>query len=264
MWLNENRGTEPMKRILICLAILALAGCSFVIGDSRRPIASETFAAPSASPERPLVVVLPGFGVGIKGMKEHGVAAAIQDAWPEAEVQLADATFAYYKDQNLIPRLHDEIIGPAARAGRRIWLVGASLGGMGVMLYERAHPGELAGIILFAPFLGDRPLLTEIRDAGGPREWEPGDLPAELTPELYQRQLWQMIKGWAERPASAPRVWLACGDEDRLLGTSKLLASALPPERFFELKGGHAWDTWLVGGKVVFANVRTSLRNKSL
>jgi pimeloyl-ACP methyl ester carboxylesterase len=257
MWLNENRGTEPMKRILICLATLALAGCSFVIGDSRRPIASETFAAPSASAGRPLVVVLPGFGVGVQGMKEHGVAKAIQDVWPEAEVQLADATFAYYKDQNLVARLREDIVAPAARAGRKIWLVGASLGGMGVLLYEREHPGELAGIILFAPFLGDRSLLTEIRDAGGPRAWNPGALPAELTPDAYQRQMWQMIKGWAERPASAPRVWLACGNEDRLLGASRLLADALPHERFFELKGGHAWDTWLIGGKVVFSNVRS-------
>jgi pimeloyl-ACP methyl ester carboxylesterase len=257
MWLNENRGTEPMKRILISLAFLALAGCSFVIGDSRRPIASETFAAPSASAERPLVIVLPGFGVGIQGMKEHGVAAAIQDAWPEADVQLADATFAYYRDQVLIERLQKDIIGPAVRSGRKVWLVGASLGGMGVMLYERQHPGELAGIILFAPFLGDRSLLSEIRDAGGVRAWNPGTLPADLTPDDYQRQLWQMIKGWAENPASAPRVWLACGNEDRLLAASRLLADALPRERFFELKGGHAWDTWLIGGKVVFSNVRS-------
>ena len=256
MWLNENRGTDPMKRILICLAALALAGCSFVIGDSRRPIASETFAAPSASAARPLVVVLPGFGVGIKGMKEHGVAAAIQDAWPEAEVQLADATFAYYKDQNLIPRLHDEIIGPAARAGRKIWLVGASLGGMGVMLYERAHPGELAGIILFAPFLGDRALLTEIRDAGGPRAWNPGELPAELTSDNYQRQVWKMVKSWAEEPQRARRIWLACGVEDRLLSGARLMATALPQDRFIELPGGHTWAAWLSGGKTVFSRIK--------
>jgi pimeloyl-ACP methyl ester carboxylesterase len=255
MWLNEKRGTALMKAILISLACLGLAGC-FTIGDSRRPIASETFAAPAGSAQRPLVIVLPGFGVGVQGMKDHRVAQTIQEVWPEAEVQLADATFAYYRDGNLITRLHEEIVGPAARTGRKIWLLGASLGGMGVLLYEHEHPGELAGIILFAPFLGDRPLLEEIRAAGGARDWNPGPQPAELTNENYQREVWRMVKGWSERPDTAPRVWLACGNEDRLLGGARLLAESLPPDRYFELQGGHTWNTWLNGGKTVFAHVR--------
>ena len=249
-----------IKTFLIALACLGLAAC-FTIGDSRRPIASESFAAPAESIQRPLVIVLPGFGVGVQGMKDHGVAQAIQEAWPETEVQLADATFAYYRDGNLIQRLHEEVIGPAARAGRRIWLVGASLGGMGVLLYEHQHPGELAGIVLFAPFLGDRRLLEEISAAGGARAWNPGPAPAEATSENYQREVWRMIKTWAERPETAPPVWLACGDEDRLLASARLLASTLPQGRYFELKGGHTWNTWLNGGKTVFANVRETSGN---
>jgi pimeloyl-ACP methyl ester carboxylesterase len=259
MWLNEKRGTPLMRAILICLACLGLAGCSFTIGDSRRPIASETFAAPAASAQRPLVVVLPGFGVGMDEMKKRGVPRTIQEAWPEAEVQLADATFAYYRDQNLIPRLHEEIIGPAARAGREIWLVGASLGGMGVLLYEHEHPGELAGIILFAPYLGERRLLEEIRAAGGTRAWNPGPPPAEMTSDNYEREIWRMIKAWNERPGAVQRVWLACGNEDgKMIGGSRLLAAELPADRYFELQGGHTWNTWLNGGKTVFAHVRNA------
>jgi pimeloyl-ACP methyl ester carboxylesterase len=90
-------------------------------------------------------------------------------------VILADATFAYYREGNLIERLHDEVVAPALRAGyRKVWLTGASLGGMGALLYEQQHPGEMAGIVLFAPFLGDRSLLREIDSAGGPRAWNPG------------------------------------------------------------------------------------------
>lgn len=248
-----------MRSVPAFLACLCLAACSFTIGDSRRPIASQTFAAPAASAQRPLVIVLPGFGVGVQGMKDHRVAQTIQEVWPEAEVQLADATFAYYRDGNLITRLHEEIVGPAARAGRKIWLLGASLGGMGVLLYEHEHPGELTGIILFAPFLGDRPLLEEIRAAGGARGWNPGAQPAELTSENYQREVWRMIKTWTERPDAAPPVWLACGDEDRLLHGVRLLAAALPPERYFELQGGHSWNTWLNGGKTVFSQIRSAL-----
>src|SRR5688572_30727890 len=96
MWLNENRGTELMKAILIALAFLGLAGCIH-IGDAEQPIRFETIAAPQPGAERIVVIVLPGFGVNAYEMKEYGVAKSIQEAWPEADVILASATFDYYR-----------------------------------------------------------------------------------------------------------------------------------------------------------------------
>jgi pimeloyl-ACP methyl ester carboxylesterase len=177
MWLNENRGTEPMKTILIALAFLGLAGC-FTIGDAQKPIVFETIAAPAPAAERTAIIVLPGFGADAEEMKERGVAKSIHEVWPEADVILASATFDYYRQGRLVERLHEEVIGPAVKAGyKRIWLAGASLGGMGALLYEQQHPQAVTGIVLFAPFLGDRSLLKEISDAGGPRAWQPGELP---------------------------------------------------------------------------------------
>jgi len=118
MWLNENRGTDPMKAILIALAFLGLAGC-FTIGDARKPIAFETIAAPKPGAERTALIILPGFGSDTQDMKKHGVAAAIQEVWPEVDVILADATFAYYREGNLVDRLHDEVVAPTLRAGYR-------------------------------------------------------------------------------------------------------------------------------------------------
>jgi hypothetical protein len=261
MWLNENRGTELMKSILIALAFLGLAclglaGCIH-IGDAEQPIRFETIAAPKPGAERIVVIVLPGFGVNAFEMKEYGVAKSIQEAWPEADVILASATFDYYRKGRLVERLHDEIVGPAAKAGyRRIWLAGASLGGMGALLYEQKHPGALTGIVLFAPFLGDRKLLKEIAGAGGPRAWNPGELPAEVNGDNYQRQVWKMAKGWADDPQRARRVWLACGVDDRLMHSARLMATALPQDRFVELPGGHTWTAWLNGGRTVFSKIR--------
>jgi len=257
MWLKEKRGTV-MKRILIALSLLALGGC-FTIGDSARPIATETVPATNAVTERTLVVVLPGFGADAREMKDRGVPEAIHAAWPEADVLLASATFAYYRDGRLVPRLHDEVIEPSLRAGyKRIWLAGASLGGMGALLYEQQHPGVLTGVILFAPFLGDSSLLREIRTAGGAQAWDPGPLPAEVNSENYQRQVWKMVKDWGAHPELARRVWLACGNEDRLLAGVKLLAESLPGEHYVELDGGHTWNTWLIGGRAVFGKIRNT------
>jgi hypothetical protein len=214
-------------------------------------------AGPRPSAERTLVIVLPGFGADAALMRERGVAAAIQEAWPEADVWLTSATFAYYRDGRLLARLQEEVVGPALKKGyRRIWLAGASMGGMGALMYEREHPDALAGIVLFAPFLGSNRLLEEIRAAGGARQWNPGPLPAEINVDNYQRQVWGMVKSWGQRPELARRVWLYCGTDDRMIDGAQLLAQELPAANFLERPGGHTWSNWVSGAKEVFARIR--------
>ena len=238
------------------MAAIGLAGC-VVIGDSQVPIGTMEVAAPRPSAERTLVIVLPGFGVDAAEMMGHGIAGAIQEAWPEVDVVLTSATFAYYRDGRLAGRLQDEVVGPALKKGyRRIWLAGASMGGMGALLYERERPGALEGIVLFAPFLGSNELLREIRAAGGLRRWDPGALPAEMNGDDYQRQVWKMVKGWGDRPELARRVWLICGTSDRLINGVRLLAQELPGANYLEVPGGHTWDTWVGGAKAAFARIR--------
>lgn len=183
------------------------------------------------------------------------MARAIQDAWPQADVLLAAATYAYYRDGNVVERLHHDVVTPARRAGyARIWLAGASMGGMGALLYEREHPGTLAGVVLFAPFLGEEKLLAEIRRAGGVRHWQPGALPPEVNAANYQRQVWKHIR---EQPALPSRIWLACGTDDYLMSGARLLATMLPPGRFIEMPGSHDWRTWSRIGRTVFSQIRT-------
>ena len=243
-----------MNRILILLAGLGAAACAS-FGDSRAPIATELLPAPQPSPLRTLVIVLPGRNDGGRGANERGMARAIHEAWPGADVLLASATYVYYRDGKMVERLHEDVVEPALRAGyRRIWLAGASMGGTGAMLYERAHPGTVTGVVLFAPFLGDKPLLEEIRRAGGVRQWDPGPLPAEVDARNYQRQVWKYVR---EQSALASRVWLACGSDDYLLSGARLLAATLPEGRFVEMPGGHDWRTWSRIGKTVFSQIRT-------
>src|SRR5258708_37647429 len=131
-------------------------------------------------------------------MKDHGLAELSQEWWGEGDVLLPSEPFTYPRGGKLVPRQHEETVERAFHGGyARVWLAGASLGGMGALLYEREHPGELTGLALFAPFLGNRELLDEIRAAGGPRTWDPGPLPAEMNGDNYQRQVWKMVKGWA-------------------------------------------------------------------
>ncbi|MGH8378537.1 MAG: alpha/beta hydrolase-fold protein, partial [Gammaproteobacteria bacterium] len=151
---------------------------------------------------------------------------------------------------------HDEIIVPARQRGyREIWLTGASMGGMGALLYESRYPHDVAGIVLFAPYMGDKSLVERITADGGTRNWNPGPAPATVNRKNYQTEIWRVVKTWASHPETAQNVWLAAGSRDRLLPASQLVAAALPSGHFIELPGGHDWKLWDVAATQIFARI---------
>ncbi|HEX4300678.1 MAG TPA: alpha/beta hydrolase-fold protein [Gammaproteobacteria bacterium] len=233
---------------------LVLLGCASL----RRPdgpIPQKLIPAPRPGASPVLVVVLPGRGDDLDDLAKTGMAETIQKAWPEADVLLAGATLPYYAEGHVQQRLHDEVILPARTRGyRQIWLTGASMGGMGTLLYERAYPRDVTGIVLYAPYMGDPATLAQITAAGGPAHWDPGPKPAALTADNYQLEMWRVVKSWQD-PTEAQRVWLVCGDTDRLLEAAKLMAPLLPPEHFIEVKGGHDWPMWDAGAAQVIPQI---------
>lgn len=247
-----------MKLIHSLLACALLSGCS-QFGAPRDPIPTIKVAGTQTQP-RALVAVLPGFIYDADDLYDHGVADAIHRGWPEVDVVLVGATYPYYRTGVLAKRLHEQVFEPARRQGyRELWLAGGSMGGMGVLLYEWAHPGELSGLVLFSPFLGSDALLEEIRAAGGTANWDAGPLPAEMDGDNYQRQVWKMIKGWARRPEWTRRVWLACGTEDYFASRDvPVLAAELPPEQSLMRPGGHDWDFWLSAMPEVFGRISSA------
>lgn len=221
--------------------ILLLAGC-YPKGDAGVPIPHALVPAPVKATR--LVVVLPGRGDDLDAMRRTGMAEAIQDGWPDADVILTGLALDYYDQGRAPQRLREEIVAPARRYGyREVWLAGASMGGMGTVMYDQAYPGEMDGLILLAPYLGEAPLLREIQAAGGLEKWEPG-APVELTRENFQRELWRHLQSWRREPGRAGNVWLAYGDRDRLKSAMPLLAPALDADHVLVRDGGHDWKVW--------------------
>src|SRR3546814_20016151 len=109
-----------MKKILRLLCVFAfcapLSAC-FTIGNAKKPIASILVPATKPGMERTLIVVLPGFGNDAESMQKHDIAAAVHQRWAEADVLLTSATFAYYKERNIVERLQQDIIEPARAHG---------------------------------------------------------------------------------------------------------------------------------------------------
>lgn len=227
--------------ILLLLQAGLLAACASA-GDPRRPIPTALIPAPQSADR--LVVVLPGRADDLAMLERSGIAEAIQESWPDADVLLAELTMPYYTAGEAQKRLHDEVILPArARGYRHIWLSGASLGGMGSLLYDRYYPGHVDGMVLLAPYLGDRTILREIRDAGGLAQWDPG--PAEaIDGRNWQHELWRHLKTWAGDPDNTRNVWLVYGEDDRLRAAMPLLGPLLPRTHVLVRPGGHAWRVW--------------------
>lgn len=243
---------SPIRACALALLSLCLSACANT-GDRRLPIPTQTFRS-DADPARALVVVLPGRWDDVDAMADAGIAQAIQSAWPEADVLLTGATLSYYLDGRLASRLHEEVIVPArARGYREIWLAGASMGGMGTLLYERQYPGELEGLLLLAPYLGDRRLLREIERSGGIAAWQPGPEPVEIDRGNYQRELWRHLQTWVENPQPGRRVWLAYGSQDRLRRAVPLFAPLIPDAQILERPGGHKWTVWVPAAGEAFA-----------
>lgn len=215
-----------------------------------------TTASPAGKADRPLVIVLPGRGDDLDDLTHTGIAAAVQRVWPQADVLLAGATLGYYADGKLALRLHEQVVAPArARGYRDIWLAGASMGGMGALLYEHAYPRDVTGLVLMAPYMGEPALVHEVAATGGPAAWNPGPVPATVDSGNYQRELWRLVKSWGGSPADAARIWLVCGEDDRFIAAATLIASQLPREHFVPEPGGHDWPIWDAGAAEVFARI---------
>jgi pimeloyl-ACP methyl ester carboxylesterase len=262
--MNDWRGTlrsfflnARPRRLRIWLGALAattLPACTALLPKPVDPMPTQWIDAPSPGPVRRLAIVLPGRGDDLVALANAGIAAAIQRSRPDFDVVLVEATLSYYMDGGIVTRLHDQIVAPArARGYREIWLAGASMGGVGVTLYEHEHPGELSGLLLMAPYMGGDSLIQEIAAAGGVARWEPGPKPIAVDEANSAREQWRVVKSWSSEAAMRRRVWLVCGDSDRLRRASELIRPTLPPDHYLAPVGGHTWRVWSPGAAEIFA-----------
>ena len=191
---------------------------------------------------RCLLVLLPGRGDSAEDFAQHGFIQAIRDRKLDVDTISAHATLGYYARYTLAERLDADVYAPARAKGyEQIWFGGVSMGGLGSLVMAQRHGLELAGVILIAPYLGDNDIIHEITNAGGLAQWKP---PASIAKDDYQHALWKWLKDATAKPETAPPMYLAAGDQDRLTMGHHLLGAVLPPERRFRIRGGHDWGPW--------------------
>jgi pimeloyl-ACP methyl ester carboxylesterase len=195
------------------------------------------FCASGAGNAPTQMIWLPGAYHSAQDFVNEGFARAVAQRRIALDLRFVDLEMQHLDDRDAFRRLRSEIVLPARNSGAAVWLAGISLGGMVALDYASAHAGELDGLCLLAPYLGNRMLINEIAAASGLSGWEPGEFAKSDT----ERKIWRYIKA---RVDSRP-LFLGYGKSDRFSAAHDMLAAALPADSVEVAAGGHQWDTWL-------------------
>ncbi len=229
-------------RVVVAVALVAPAvGCAWLPRAATVPMPVLDITGPVGQNET-VVVFLPGRFDRPTRFRDEGFGELLVRRIPEAIAVAADAHLGYYLDGSVVERLHDDVVAPLrARTGSRVHLVGISMGGLGALIYAQAHPEDVAGVVVLAPYLGENDVIAEIAAAGGLARWEP---PRDPDPDDFQRDIWTWLKGYAQPSPDRPPLVVGWGTDDDLAPASRLLAEVVPPDAVFAGPGGHDWPTW--------------------
>ncbi len=246
----------PIKYRIFTALLLALLMCG-CYPPTKVPIDTIHYGAGDVKGPRLLFVFLHGNGDRNSVFDKEGFIGAVRARGFPVDIISVDSHVGYYMNRTILTRLKEDVIGPARASGYdHIWLIGNSLGGFGSLSYVREYPNDISGIVLLGPYVGDRPIIKEIRSAGGLLRWEPGNVLLK-TREDDERQMWIWLKEHAQKgqlraddkdcpkkQGCVPKIYLGYGTNDRLTYAQDLLASLLPPEQVIAIDGGHDWSTW--------------------
>lgn len=185
-----------------------------------------------------LVILLPGAYQQPEDFVREGFVSAVRQRQLPLDLVMVELSFAHIADQSALPDIHASLIQPAQAAGyQNIWLAGISVGGYVAMAYADRYPNQLAGMLLLAPYPGNRMTTGEISFAGGIQAWMPDAVPEADT----ERRNWYWLKTHAR---TGIQVHLAYGEDDRFASGHAMMAQALPPAHVDHIAGGHVWPVW--------------------
>ncbi len=191
-----------------------------------------------------LVILLPGAYQQPEDFIKEGFVDAVRERKLAVDLMMAELSFGEIANQSALPEIHNSLIKPALVAGyQHIWLAGISIGGYVAMAYADHYPSQLAGLLLLAPYPGNRMTTAEIAYAGGVHAWSPETIPDGDT----ERGNWY----WLKKNATAVdinvrqiEVHLGYGEDDRFAESHLMMAQALPALHVDKIPGDHVWQVW--------------------
>ena len=234
------------KYLCLFLSCMLFSSCSYF---ANRPLATLEYKSAATATNANLFVFMRGLGGSHRSFADAGMVDAVKMRSIPFDIIAPNAHFAYYSEQTLIERLHEDVILPATREGyTNIWLVGVSMGGLGSMMYFKDHPAHIDGVFLIAPFLGYDEILDEIIESGNINQWQPGQYDPD---EDWERMFWHWIKDDVAKQDTLP-IFLGYGLSDEYVKGQDLFSTVIPQTSVLRIEGGHdiqtiktLWDIFL-------------------
>jgi pimeloyl-ACP methyl ester carboxylesterase len=234
-------GPARLQHAVLAVALFLVFGC---VPPTKVPIETARYEAGTTYAPRMLFVLLPGNGDPMTVFQKKGIINAVRERGLQADMIAVNAHIGYYRNGSVFTRLKEDVIDPAkARGYAQIWLIGDSLGGYGSISYARLYPEDITGIVLLGPFLGDKELIDEIKQAGGLPAWTPAEAD-NSSMQGWNKHIWLWLKDCLDTKKCDRRVYAGYGLHDRFSYAQSFLASYLPPEQVIAINGGHDWSTW--------------------
>jgi pimeloyl-ACP methyl ester carboxylesterase len=225
-----------LKSLALFLVIIVILGCY-----TNAPLKTLYYKTEEYSYQKKMVIFLRGRGGSHKDFASEGFINEIKTRKLPFDMAAPNAHLGYYIGETLVPRLKADIIEPAKAKGyETFWLVGVSMGGLGALMYTRQHPKDVEGVCLISPFLGYDKIIREIADAGGVREWDPGEYDMNND---WQRMFWNWLKQYSDGEIQLPSIYLGYGAVDTYATAQGLLRDILPSDHVFTTPGGHTPET---------------------
>ena len=217
------------------------SGCQWFY-PTKVPIEQHFYEAPTPEKTSHLIVFLPGRHDRATKYEEEGWIQSLWEHRFNVDAVAVEAHLGYYLKKTILERLKQDVILPAQAKGyNAIWMVGISMGGIGTLGYPTVYPGDIDGMVAFAPYLGESALIEEIEQAGGLAHWTP-----EVSDKDPFRKLWLWLKQYDAAQPQTPPLYLGYGREDSFFRAHALLQNVVPADHVFLEEGGHKWVVWNV------------------
>lgn len=186
-----------------------------------------------------LVVLLPGAYHQPEDFIKEGFVKAVHERQLPIDLMMAELAFDHIADETALAEINTDLILPSLGKGyKNIWLAGISIGGYVAIAYASRYPAQLAGLLLLAPYPGNRITTGEIISAGGIQTW----LPAPIANDDTELGNWNWLKHNAN--TTEIEVHLGYGEDDRFADSHLMMTQALPVTRVDKISGGHVWPVW--------------------
>lgn len=184
-----------------------------------------------------LIILLPGANHLPEDFVTQGFVSAVRQRQLDIDLVMPELAFDQIADQTVLRKIHDSLMQPYAALGYlNIWIAGISIGGYVAIAYAHRHPGQVNGLLLLAPYLGNRITTGEIALAGGVKAWAPNAIPDDDT----ERGNWY----WLKHQGNTTEVHLGFGKDDRFAESIAMMAAVLPDECIDKIPGEHVWPVW--------------------